>query len=149
MYSLDIKRIRLSIPYDDVDVMEWVSNQQNLSQSVRLLIKDFVRENGLKDAMCVSVLPEGDVRPVKTQVKRVRSTASKKVVEKPSDDTLGKTLVLDESLRKFKHKDKPNDAGNEGSKDDMQDLDFDSFMGESSDSKIDNQDDINELLRMI
>lgn len=146
---MDIKRIRLSIPYDDVDVMEWVNNQQNLSQSVRLLIKDFVRENGLKDAMCVSVLPEGDVRPVKTQVKKARPTTPKKVVEKPSDDTLGKTLVLDESLRKFKHKDKPNDAGTEGSKGDMQDLDFDSFMGQSSDSKVDSQDDINELLRMI
>lgn len=146
---MDIKRIRLSIPYDDVDVMEWVNNQQNLSQSVRLLIKDFVRENGLKDTMCVSVLPEGDVRPVKSQVKKVRPATPKKVVEKSSDDTLGKTLVLDESLRKFKYKDKPNDAGNEGSKDDMQDLDFDSFMGQSSDSKVDSQDDINELLRMI
>ena len=143
---MDIKRIRLSIPYDDVDVMEWVNNQQNLSQSVRLLIKDFVRENGLKD---VSVLPEGDVRSIKVQTKKPRTATPKKVVEKPSDDTLGKTLVLDESLRKFKHKDKPNDVGNESSKDDMQDLDFDSFMGESSDSKVDNQDDINELLRMI
>lgn len=146
---MDIKRIRLSIPYDDIDVMEWVNNQQNLSQSVRLLIKDFVRENGLKDAMCVSVLPEGDVRPVRTQAKKPRTTTPKKVVEKPSDYPLGETIVLDEALKPVLYKAKPTDANNESSKDDMQDLDFDSFMGESSDSKVDNQDDINELLRMI
>ena len=146
---MDIKRIRLSIPYDDVDVMEWVNNQQNLSQSVRLLIKDFVRENGLKDAMCVSVLPEGDVRSVKVQAKKPRTATPKRVVEKSSDYPLGETIVLDEALKPVFYKAKPTDANNESSKDDMQDLDFDSFMGESSDSKVDNQDDINELLRMI
>lgn len=146
---MDIKRIRLSIPYDDVDVMEWVNNQQNLSQSVRLLIKDFVRENGLKDAMCVSVLPEGDVRSVKAQTKKPRTATPKRVVEKPSVYPLGETIVLDEALKPVLYKAKPTDANNESSKDDMQDLDFDSFMGESSDSKVDNQDDINELLRMI
>lgn len=144
---MDIKRIRLSIPYDDVDVMEWVNNQQNLSQSVRLLIKDFVRENGLKDAMCVSVLPEGDVRSVKVQPKKPRTATPKKVVEKPSP--VGETIVLDEALKPVLYKAKLTDTNNESNKDDMQDLDFDSFMGQSSNSKVDNQDDINELFRMI
>lgn len=146
---MDIKRIRLSIPYDDVDVMEWVNNQQNLSQSVRLLIKDFVRENGLKDAMCVSVLPEGDVRSVRAQVKKPRTTTPRKVVEKPSAEPVNDDLILDKTNTEFKQKTKPNDVNNESNKDDMQDLDFDSFMGQSSNSKVDNQDDINELFRMI
>lgn len=165
---MEIKRVRLSIPYDDLDVIGWLENQQNLSQSIRLLIKDFVKSNGLIDAMCVSVLSDEDKEVVKTKSKRGRPKGNKETKElmKKAEDIAmtynNKEVKLEpivgsdfkprvKSNDDLKHLDK-FDTKNltvEESKDDMEGLDFDSFMGDEPKKAVEEEKDINELLRMI
>lgn len=47
-----IIRYRLSVPESDVDVIEWIMAQANLSISMRALIKRYVAEEGIRDAFC-------------------------------------------------------------------------------------------------
>jgi hypothetical protein len=46
-------RHRFSVPSEDVIVEEWIAKQANLSSSVRVLIRNFVRDYGNRDATCV------------------------------------------------------------------------------------------------
>lgn len=46
-------RHRFTVPCDDTVVNTWIENQSNLGFSLRVLIKDFVRTYGNKDATCV------------------------------------------------------------------------------------------------
>lgn len=48
-------RHRFTVPCDDTVVNTWIENQSNLGFSLRVLIKDFVRTYGNKDATCVEL----------------------------------------------------------------------------------------------
>lgn len=48
-------RYRFSVPDEDVSVTEWIKNQNSLSSSVRMLIRDAIRKNGTKDVTCLPV----------------------------------------------------------------------------------------------
>lgn len=43
------KRYRISVPLDDVSVIEWMSCQHSLSLSLRQLIKAAIEVNGMRD----------------------------------------------------------------------------------------------------
>lgn len=46
-------RHRFSVPTEDTIVEEWIAKQCNLSSSIRVLIRNFVREYGNRDSTCV------------------------------------------------------------------------------------------------
>ena len=48
-------RHRFTVPHDDDVVNDWIASQSNLGFSLRVLIKDFVRTYGNKDATCVEL----------------------------------------------------------------------------------------------
>lgn len=52
-------RPRLTVPLADVSVVEWIEAQENLSVSFRLLVRDWIRRNGMTDPAChpVAQLP--------------------------------------------------------------------------------------------
>ena len=43
------KRYRISVPLDDVSVIEWMSCQHSLSMSLRQLVKAAIEVNGMRD----------------------------------------------------------------------------------------------------
>ena len=43
------KRVRVTVPNDDVEVLQWLSSQHAMSVSVRELIHDAVLEHGIQD----------------------------------------------------------------------------------------------------
>lgn len=57
------KRFRLSVPGDDESVLEWILHQNNLSMSLRVLIKRYIRQNGYTDATCEMVSQSRAGRP--------------------------------------------------------------------------------------
>lgn len=46
-------RHRFTVPSADVQVNKWIESQSNLGFSIRVLIKNFVREYGYQDATCL------------------------------------------------------------------------------------------------
>lgn len=79
--SKQSKRYRISVPPKDVSVIAWMDEQFNLSESIRLLIKENIECNGLVDIAC---------EPVKQLPKRgrppVANDTSKVVTEPPEQD---------------------------------------------------------------
>lgn len=64
-------RHRFSVPKADVSVQEWIQNQYNLSVSLRMLIKDYIRVNGTTDVTCAAVEQRGKVgRPSNAELAR-------------------------------------------------------------------------------
>ena len=43
------KRVRVTVPIEDVEVLQWLSNQHAMSVSVRELIHDAIAEHGVQD----------------------------------------------------------------------------------------------------
>ena len=48
-------QFRVTVPISDSDVIEWIKSQYTLSNSVRILIKNFVAQHGFVDSTCLSV----------------------------------------------------------------------------------------------
>lgn len=46
-------RYRFSIPDSDAAVLKWMQKQSNLSSSIHVMIRAFIRQYGYTDAMCV------------------------------------------------------------------------------------------------
>lgn len=46
-------RYRFSVPSQDKVVAEWIAKQSNMSASIHVMIRAFVRQFGFADAMCV------------------------------------------------------------------------------------------------
>ena len=49
----NIKRYRLSVPEADTSVNDWIASQDNLSFSLRCIIKDAIARYGLTDVTCI------------------------------------------------------------------------------------------------
>lgn len=60
-------RMRFTVPAADVSVVEWVNTQDNLSVSLRMLVREFIERHGMIDPTCI---------PVTQQPKRGRPTSS-------------------------------------------------------------------------
>lgn len=48
-------RYRFTVPTADTTVNEWLEEQSNISFSLRVLIKAFIRDYGMQDATCLEV----------------------------------------------------------------------------------------------
>lgn len=74
-------RPRLRIPRSDDVVIEWMEIQDNPSQSIRLLIKSYVAQNGYTDAVDQLIDKMSQTtkvsRPKKTRVEKSRQIQSK------------------------------------------------------------------------
>jgi len=55
-------RHRFTVPKSDTVVNSWIENQSNLAFSLRVLIKDFVRNYGNRDATCIELGTEAKRR---------------------------------------------------------------------------------------
>ena len=52
-------RYRFTVPDSDTDVVNWIAAQENLSTSLRVLIKQSVQRDGLVDIFCKPVANPG------------------------------------------------------------------------------------------
>ena len=50
-------RPRLAIPESDEQVIEWMQTQSDLSNSIRRLVRDSIRRQGMVDIDCLPVTP--------------------------------------------------------------------------------------------
>lgn len=59
----DVKRIRLTIPERDTTAMDFIKAQKSVSASMRVLIREYVKQHGYTDPTCVRVeAPEPRIR---------------------------------------------------------------------------------------
>lgn len=70
------KRVRVTVPNDDVEVLQWLSSQHAMSVSVRELIHDAILEHGIQDYF---VATRGQVQ------KPSRGRPMKPLVDMPTD----------------------------------------------------------------
>lgn len=61
----NLKRVRISIPKADTPVLTWLAVQQNISFSVRALIKDAIARQGYVDVTCGEPSAKSPGRPKK------------------------------------------------------------------------------------
>ena len=52
------KRFRVSVPETDESVLAWIGAQSDLSNSVRVLIRESIEKNGYRDATCYPVVQQ-------------------------------------------------------------------------------------------
>lgn len=52
------KRFRVSVPETDESVLAWIGAQSDLSNSVRVLIRESIERNGYRDATCYPVVQQ-------------------------------------------------------------------------------------------
>ena len=57
MARISKRYVKLSIPLNDTSVLAWLQNQNNMSDSVRQLIRDEIERNGYDDMFCREVIP--------------------------------------------------------------------------------------------
>ena len=71
------KRFRISVPTDDISVIEWLRRQENISFSLRVLIKDSIAQHGYMDVTCLADpsmgKPRGPGRPPGNSASNVAS----------------------------------------------------------------------------
>lgn len=51
----NVSRYRLSVPEADAAVNAWIEKQDNLSVSLRYVIKEAIRNHGMTDVMCMDL----------------------------------------------------------------------------------------------
>lgn len=78
------KRYRLQVPAADESVQKWLAAQINISNSLRLLIREDIQKNGFTDMTCRSV-EQGPKRGRPTNAELERR-AEEELVEKDVDD---------------------------------------------------------------
>ena len=59
--SSEIKRYHITVPLVDKQVIEWVNAQDNISHSMRILIKAYVGKYGYVDPLC---LPASELKNI-------------------------------------------------------------------------------------
>lgn len=113
-----VNRYRLSVPEADESVNQWIEKQNNLSFSLRCVIKDIIRRYGITDVTCINFaadafLGESDTsvsqsvsvtQNADTQIKQemsVTEDAKAEPVPVKSDlDTKAETVLSDTSTNK-------------------------------------------------
>ena len=83
---VDYRRLRFSVPVEDVSVLEWIAYQANMSASIRALIKDEIRRNGITDATCSVVeqkRPVGRPRKAQEELESIETQETAPEPEKP------------------------------------------------------------------
>lgn len=50
-------RYRLNVPENDVSVVKWIQEQNNVSISIRQIIREYIAKNGYGDTLCTPIKP--------------------------------------------------------------------------------------------
>ena len=79
---------RFSCPDNDIQVLDWLDEQRNVSASIRFVIKDFIARHGMADAMCLPFIADDTALPAKP----------KKVKENKTDTTVTESRQTQQSL---------------------------------------------------
>jgi hypothetical protein len=76
--ATDGKRYRFTVPFADEAVQEWLNAQLNISNSIRILIRDEIQKNGYVDASCRPVGQMGKRgRPSNAEIEMRQSVVEK------------------------------------------------------------------------
>lgn len=81
--GLGKRKVAITVPEDDTDVIRWLAAQDNMSASVRILIKQAVAQMGMRDAFTAldfsgkaTLAPEKEVAVVPDEVAEVAEVAA-------------------------------------------------------------------------
>ena len=67
----DSERFRFTVPAKDADALAWITEQSNLSMSLRMLIRQSIARDGIVDITCKPITPGVSPGRPKGQVKQV------------------------------------------------------------------------------
>lgn len=89
------RRERFSVPFKDVSVCEWIDAQENLSASLRFVIREHIRENrGIIDPLCDPVtLPRKHRKSLEPTDEMQSYPATQLVQHDPGDDDSGDEVI--------------------------------------------------------
>lgn len=91
--NMKYRKFRLTVPERDEEVIAWVREQASLSQSLRVLIHEYVSRNGLADPTCMPI-PRGKGRPPKA-VAASAAVSKKEEKREPIVSKSGSQMVHD------------------------------------------------------
>ena len=91
--NMKYRKFRLTVPERDEEVIAWVREQASLSQSLRVLIHEYVSRNGLADPTCMPI-PRGKGRPPKA-VAASAAVSKKEEKREPIASKSGSQMVHD------------------------------------------------------
>lgn len=81
----DAKRYRFTVPVEDICVTNWLCSQLNISNSIRNLIREDIRQNGYTDVTCRDIVTDGDLKvpkPIRKTSKQKFVTATEPILKK-------------------------------------------------------------------
>lgn len=77
-------RYRFSVPNRDKDILDWVAYQNNVSASIRRIIRESIIREGISEVTC-----RAELHPTKNQT----DMPSTQKIDKPFDDTLDDNAI--------------------------------------------------------
>ena len=120
MAKLARKYIKLSVPVADTSVMAWLERQDDMSASIRFLIRNEIERNGLEDVFCREVIPQSkkgrpsnaelQYRAEQEQEHEEHDDAVKSDVKQSSSQANVRSVVQKEVLKKDEKRDVALDA---------------------------------------
>lgn len=113
-------RYRLSVPQHDLSVNEWCKMQDNLSFSLRTIIKDYIEANGMTDPTCIEVVEVPKVGRPKKGGKLIPVDNRVDIDDSIDDNSDGSD---NEKVKNNENKDDKNDKREEKSVDKNDDSD--------------------------
>ena len=82
MAKAERKYIKLGIPLADASVLKWLEGQDNMSDSIRQLIRQDIEKNGYDDIFCRDIVPGAKRgRPSNAELAMREQTSQKQTAE--------------------------------------------------------------------
>ncbi len=91
----DAKRYRFTVPSEDACVTNWLCSQLNISNSIRNLIREDIRQNGYTDVTCRDIVTDDDSE-MQNQIRKgsKKNLSTKQVLKKlPKKETIETVTV--------------------------------------------------------
>lgn len=83
-------RRRIRVPAKDRTVIEWMDEQEDLSASLRLVVRDYIRRYGVGDVMC---------QPVQQEPRRGRPPKQESEVTENTEPSDGDEVIEDRTVK--------------------------------------------------
>lgn len=124
--SVNKIRYRFNVPEDDQLVTTWMDKQHDKSLSIREIIKDYIKEHGIKDVFATEVIYDNFI-PTKTSVekpieKEVLPQAKEEVKPKEEIISNNESLKNEEALNRLRRMKGASSSNNSQSMEDMMNL---------------------------
>lgn len=82
MAKAERKYVKLSIPLADASVLRWLEGQDNMSDSIRQLIRQDIEKNGYDDVFCRDIVPGAKRgRPSNAELAMREQTSQRQTLE--------------------------------------------------------------------